>query len=241
MGIFSARISAPYCNTGREPSFERTAPLLSGLVVVLGYPLLPKTIMPNYYYFDASGQKFGLVNDQQLQSLATQGVITPNTPLETEGGHKGTAGQIPGLQFNTAVEQSPFAQPPQATPQTSGKTFRLGAIPGHILLWLGWRFFSWFDWDFRDILLPKNIRQASAFIYGCFCFWGVIFGIVTTLNALLVLGSEAEDWVMFSYCVHAVFYWLAFAFSVVIVRLVCEWQIVLMDRIIENSKKDREE
>jgi TM2 domain-containing membrane protein YozV len=70
--------------------------------------------MPNYYFTDANGQKQGLVNDQQLQVLVAQGVITPNTPLETEGGHKGLAGQIPGLKFPTAA--SPSAQPAQATP-----------------------------------------------------------------------------------------------------------------------------
>ena len=70
--------------------------------------------MPNYYYFNTSGQKYGPVSDQQLQTLAAQGVITPNTPLETEGGHKGTAGQIPGLKFNTIAPPS-FAQPPQKT------------------------------------------------------------------------------------------------------------------------------
>ena len=66
--------------------------------------------MPNYFYIDANGQKQGLINDQQLQALAAQGVITPNTPLETEGGHKGLAMQIPSLKFNT-VAPHPSAQP----------------------------------------------------------------------------------------------------------------------------------
>ena len=62
--------------------------------------------MPNYYYYDTNGQKYGLIDDQQLRSLAAQGIITPNTPLETEGGHRGTAGQIPGL-FPNAPHQPP--------------------------------------------------------------------------------------------------------------------------------------
>jgi RNA polymerase subunit RPABC4/transcription elongation factor Spt4 len=53
--------------------------------------------MPNYFYFDQINQKQGPVSEQQLKALAAQGVIGPNTPMETDGGHKGIAGQIPGL------------------------------------------------------------------------------------------------------------------------------------------------
>ena len=70
--------------------------------------------MPNYFYIDANGQKQGLINDQQLQALAAQGVVTPNTPLETDSGHKGLAGQIPGL-----FAPPPFAQPAQTPPSSN--------------------------------------------------------------------------------------------------------------------------
>ena len=56
------------------------------------------------------------MNEQQLQALATQGKITPNTPLETDTGHKGLAGQIPGLTFS-ATTPPPFAQ---AAPPAGG-------------------------------------------------------------------------------------------------------------------------
>jgi len=52
--------------------------------------------MPNFYYTDANGQR-GLITPQQLKALAVQGVITPDTELETETGQKGKAGQIKGL------------------------------------------------------------------------------------------------------------------------------------------------
>ena len=55
--------------------------------------------MPNYFFTDSNGQKQGPVNDQQLQALAAQKKITPQTPLTTESGHQGLAGQIPGLNF----------------------------------------------------------------------------------------------------------------------------------------------
>jgi len=70
--------------------------------------------MPNFFYFDQFNQKQGPVDDQQLKELAAQGVIGPQTPLETDTGHKGTAGQIPGL-FGAASE--PFAQPGPAAPK----------------------------------------------------------------------------------------------------------------------------
>ena len=65
--------------------------------------------MANFFIIDSSGQKHGAFTPQQLQALATQGKINPQTPLESDTGHKGTAGQIPGL---FVAVSSPFAQPP---------------------------------------------------------------------------------------------------------------------------------
>ena len=81
--------------------------------------------MANFFYFDQVNQKQGPVSAQQLKELATQGVIGPNTPMESDTGHKGLAGQIPGL-FPTAA--SPPAQPVQvplvvAPPQPSINLF----------------------------------------------------------------------------------------------------------------------
>ena len=71
--------------------------------------------MANFFYTDANGQKTQ-VTEQQLQALINQGIITPTTPLETDGGHTGLAGQIPCLNFDTAAP-SPFAQSAHATPK----------------------------------------------------------------------------------------------------------------------------
>ena len=62
--------------------------------------------MPIFFYTDTNGIKHGPINEQQLKSLATQKVITPQTILETDSGHKGQAGQIRGL---FAAEVSPFS------------------------------------------------------------------------------------------------------------------------------------
>jgi len=60
--------------------------------------------MANFFYFDQNNQKLGPVTEEQLKELAAQGAITLHTPMETDTGHQGVAGQIPGL-FATA--QSP--------------------------------------------------------------------------------------------------------------------------------------
>jgi len=75
--------------------------------------------MPNYLYIDAHGQKQGPVNDQQLKTLATKGVIVPDTPLATDTGHKGLAGQIPGL----------FDAPP---PPVETKSYGSVSSPAHV-------------------------------------------------------------------------------------------------------------
>jgi len=58
-----------------------------------------------FFYYDRINQKIGPVTEQQLKELASQGVIESNTPIETGGGHKGLAGQIPGMVFKTPVPQ----------------------------------------------------------------------------------------------------------------------------------------
>ncbi|GHT44821.1 hypothetical protein FACS189454_03210 [Planctomycetales bacterium] len=54
------------------------------------------TTMP-FFYYDSTGTRQGPVSREELQALADQGEINPQTRLETESGHSGTAGQIPGL------------------------------------------------------------------------------------------------------------------------------------------------
>ncbi|MDR3233776.1 MAG: hypothetical protein LBT46_08970 [Planctomycetaceae bacterium] len=53
----------------------------------------------NWYYYDNNGTKSRLISQQELENLVARGIITRTTRLETEGGHKGLAGQVPGLIF----------------------------------------------------------------------------------------------------------------------------------------------
>ena len=69
--------------------------------------------MTNYFFTDAQGNKCGPLTVEQLQTLAYQGVVTPTTPLETDGGHRGLAGKVSGLKF-------PVAAPPPSTQTPDG-------------------------------------------------------------------------------------------------------------------------
>jgi len=79
-----------------------------------------------FFYFDNSGNKRGPDNKDELKTLVARGIITPQTNLETDSGHRGKAGQIKGL-FSVpaenpfAAEAIPFAvganTPPPQSPQ----------------------------------------------------------------------------------------------------------------------------
>ncbi|MDR0521790.1 MAG: CD225/dispanin family protein, partial [Planctomycetaceae bacterium] len=58
--------------------------------------------MANWFYYDSFDFKQGPITQEDLQSLVAQGIITPQTKMETEDGKQGLAGQIKGL----------FPQPP---------------------------------------------------------------------------------------------------------------------------------
>lgn len=81
--------------------------------------------MPNFFYTDANGKKQGPVNDQQLKTLARTGVISPDTPLETDTGKERVAGQISGLKFSSTSSPPSPTQAAQEVPgsQSTAKQF----------------------------------------------------------------------------------------------------------------------
>ena len=99
--------------------------------------------MPDYlyFYFDANGQKQGPPRTvQQLQTLVDQGIVTQTTPMETNTGHKGVAGQITGLKFNTAPPPLPHASEPSQGMSTEARwLIILGIVLGALcfLKWIG--------------------------------------------------------------------------------------------------------
>ena len=59
--------------------------------------------MPNFFLVQPDGHKQGPISEEQLKTLASNGDVTPTTLMETDTGHKGVAGQIPGLTFKVNV------------------------------------------------------------------------------------------------------------------------------------------
>ena len=104
--------------------------------------------MTNFFITDANGKRH-TVNELQLQALAAKGKILPTTPLESDTGHQGFAGQIPGLQFNNAAPP-PLSQTSQTPPapsahheepaNSSKPTLTWSHFVGiAVCLWLGFR------------------------------------------------------------------------------------------------------
>ena len=67
----------------------------------------------NYFYYDQNNQKRGPASEQQLKELAAKGLIGPHTPMKTDTGHKGVAGQIPGIEFPPQGTAPPPPSPPK--------------------------------------------------------------------------------------------------------------------------------
>ena len=185
--------------------------------------------MPYYFYTDESGTK-QTVNEQQLQGLINQGIILPTTPLETDTGHTGLAGQIPGLNFNTAAP-SPFAQPAQATPKVSNRTHTsqdAGSIAMSIKSWL-------LDFAFRDLRLPVINLWACRIIYAICCIASILWGIAVTF-VLVGVGFGGDATAIFIGCPLV---WLGVAVFIFLARLFCEWYIIVFDWIVETTKAAR--
>ena len=178
--------------------------------------------MPNYFYTDASGQKQGPINEVQLQAMATRGVITPDTPLETDTGHIGTAGQIPGLKFNTVIGGT--------------KTDQMSIMS--IKSWL-------FDFAFNDIRLHIINRLICKIIYAISWVSWIVPGLIAISNTLIGLSDGSwslGDAVAVMVIVTPISYIFATPFIlmfIIMARLVCEWYIIMFDWIVETTKAAR--
>lgn len=143
--------------------------------------------MPNYFYIDNFGRKQGPVNDRQLQALAAQGAVTPQTQLETESGHKGMAGQIPGMNFQAPA--SPMSFPSPATTQTQTVSAPINASKEalnrqtYIILAM---FGGWAGWH----CIYAGYRKKQMIH-----FWLAVFGLlllaVFGIGLLLLMVSQA--------------------------------------------------
>lgn len=183
--------------------------------------------MANYFYLDASGRKQGPINDQQLRTLAAQGVITPQTQLETDSGHKGLANQIPGLNFpvpTTPQQNSSIPPKAAAIPKTAQgealnrQTFIILALFG------GWTGVHQFYANRKGAAIANIVLS---FILLAICF----FASECHQRAIFHERYGLVGWQV-SYNMMA-YYWLSFAFVVALVV-----QIVLIIKAIAYCKTD---
>ena len=185
--------------------------------------------MTSYFYNDTNGETQGPYNEQELQQLADRGVITPTTPLATDGGHSGLAGQIPGLRFRTAVPPSPF--PPK---RTEDKTFQHEASTGSIFLWP-------FDFAFRDLRLPIILlwvcRIFYAIVFGLTILGGAWYSFVILVGTAQFGRSSAEAPIVAFVLVLVT--WIAVALYIIFVRLSYEFFIIVFNWIDETTKAAR--
>ena len=191
--------------------------------------------MPNFFLVQPNGHKQGPISEQRLKELAAQGIIEPNTLLETESGHKGTAGQIPGLVFKSAVV------PPIASHEdsnTNGPDFPEAFISPHVIKSRGTSVFIWLmDLRFRVIRLPGLIRLYCGITYALTCLGLIAFGLFSTYWSLR--GVE-EGIVSFGYTLIIIgLTWLIVAFGICSARLSIEWIIIFLDWVVETTKAAR--
>jgi hypothetical protein len=138
-----------------------------------------ETPRANGFYYDQTNQKQGPVSEQQLKALAAQGAIGPSTPMETDTGHKGTAGQIPGLNFNAAAT----SQPRQTTPPAAGFSDVMGNLSSPLEKFQ----------QFKPLLIG-GIVIAAIVVLG----WFVVPALFGSSNPFAVLKkAKSGDWVKY--------------------------------------------
>jgi hypothetical protein len=124
------------------------------------------TKMANWYYYDNNGTKQGPITDQSLKTLAEQGVITPETILETESGQCGKAGQIRGLFLQqTIIPPTNTGQQIPVPVQTTGTEYLvsdyIGSFFGKIASVFGTARAKWILWQKMRLQIRKERAEVK--------------------------------------------------------------------------------
>jgi hypothetical protein len=188
--------------------------------------------MANFFLTDSDGNKQGPLTTKQLQALINRGTITPTTPLETEDGHQGLAGQIPGLQFNN-VAPAPFAQSAPQTPKqtTNSSPPRQPATYSQQNESAGRPWLT--DFTFQDIQLPENGRRICSYIYCCCVAMLIINGLLGFFLLNPMYDAEAMTVAVIFLVCYLFFVYIFLA----LMRVACELLIVLLDYMSRNKER----
>jgi hypothetical protein len=179
--------------------------------------------MANYFFYDVDGVRQGPLTEQRLQVLADRGVITPNTPLETDGGVSGFAGQIPGLVFPTQTASSPRAPRHTAYSHEENST-------GLFVSWL-------FDFAFRDLRFQIINLWACKILYVLAWIGSILWGLGMTFMIFVEnIGQYGNVGVI---VIGIPLLWICVVLIIIAARLACEWYIILVDWIVETTKAAR--
>ena len=186
--------------------------------------------MTTYFYTNSRGERLGPISDQQLRDLAALGAIGPNTPMETEGGYKGVAGQIPGLNFPlpTIYDAQTLGQPHPQEERAKSESTR------SILLWP-------LDFPFQDIRVHIIHRWACMIGYALFWIVAVFFLFIGTFGTFAMVGQLARHsgtWGTIGFLLVPLL-WIGIAFLILLTRLYFELCIVILDWIVVTSKAAR--
>ena len=145
--------------------------------------------MAIFYYYDQLGRRQGPINSAQLKALADHGVITPDTMMESETGHRGKASQLPNL-----FPSGPTGEPGGVSSDSgssyaeAGASLQTGANsgynspvqrmadhwPGGLEAWLR-------NFSFTDLRLPAVNLILSRWLY-IFCY--IVFHVILILAAI---------------------------------------------------------
>ncbi|MDR0522793.1 MAG: DUF4339 domain-containing protein [Planctomycetaceae bacterium] len=166
--------------------------------------------MANWFYYDNNGQKQGPVTGSQLKQLAAQGLVLPETVIETETGRQVTAKEVKGLLSEPATVHVPLP----AAEDSAWNNVRAGAVP----VWEGVKkaakhtaqaaaraekrsgLFAWlFDFGFRDLRITFIIRIVIGIIYAIGVIAAVVLlllSIYGILEAIVTLPKHSNDTVL---------------------------------------------
>ena len=175
-----------------------------------------------FYIIGANGRKTQeLYELHELQELADEGTITSATLLESDSGHRGKAGEHPGLRFNTVKPRTPT--PPVPPDPDDDDEVSAGS------------FFKWlFDFAFEDIRIHTAALWFCRIGYILLWIGAILVGLWVTY--LTFRASEVFGPLIL---IAVPFQWFFVLLYMIMTRLYFEGFLIVFDWIVETTKAAR--